>query len=313
MRFLKPLIIVVVAFAGAFYLSATFPVKLPAIEVSAEVVGELPLLGTVTNSILTTWLVMALLLLLTWGATRKKTLVPSGLQNVMEAIVEAVNGLCEDVAGKKRAVTYFPIVATIFLFVLFSNWLGLFPFVGSWGFEHEVTVGHEIEKIFVPWLRSPSTDLNTTVALALISVTLTQAFGIRAQGIFGYLGKFINVKASWNLIGALIGRKPRPARASGYLMMVMFAGIDLYMGVLELISEVAKILSFSFRLFGNIFAGEVLLAVIAFLMPYLLPLPFLGLEVFVGFIQAFVFAVLTLVFMTVATIGHGGGEHEASH
>jgi F-type H+-transporting ATPase subunit a len=169
------------------------------------------------------------------------------------------------------------------------------------------------ETVFVPWLRSPSTDLNTTVALALISVALTQAFGIKAQGIFGYLGKFINVKAAWNLIGALIGRKPKPAKASGYVMMVMFAGIDLYMGVLELISEVAKILSFSFRLFGNIFAGEVLLAVISYLVPYLLPLPFLGLEVFVGFIQAFVFAVLTLVFMTVATIGHGGGEHEASH
>ncbi len=313
MRFIKPLIIVIVALAGSFFLSSAFPVKLPAIEVAAEHIGELPLLGSVTNSLLTTWVVMALLLLLAWGATHRLILVPSGLQNMMEAIVEAVWGLTEDVSGPKRAPKYFPIVATIFLFVLFSNWFGLLPFVGTWGFWEEIKHGAETEAILVPWLRSPSTDLNTTVALALISVTLTQAFGIRAQGIFGYLGKFINVKSTWNLIGALIGRKPRPAKATGYVSMVMFAVIDLYMGILELISEVAKILSFSFRLFGNIFAGEVLLAVIAFLMPYLLPLPFLGLEVFVGFIQAFVFAVLTLVFMTVATIGHGGGEHEASH
>ena len=129
----------------------------------------------------------------------------------------------------------------------------------------------------------------------------------------GYVSKFINVKGFANLFGALLGLRPRPAKASGYLMMFMFAFIETYMGLLELISEIAKILSFSFRLFGNIFAGEVLLAVIAFLVPYLLPLPFLGLEVFVGFIQAFVFAVLTLVFMTIATISHGGESHEAAH
>lgn len=313
MRFLKPALIVVVAFAGAYALSSAFPVKLPPIEVAAEPIGQLPLLGAVTNSLVTTWLVMVILLVLAVVGMRRRSLVPDGLQNMMEALVEAIWGLTEDVAGNKRAPKYFPIVATIFFFVLVSNWLGLLPGVGPIGLMEEVKHGTETERVIIPFLRSPSTDLNTTVALALISVTLTQIFGIRALGVLGYVGKFINVKGAWNLIGALLGIRPRPPKASGYLMMALFAFIDFYMGLLELISEAAKILSFSFRLFGNIFAGEVLLAVIAFLIPYLLPLPFLGLEVFVGFIQAFVFAVLTLVFMTIATISHGGEGSEASH
>ncbi len=311
MRFLKPIIITIIALAAAFYLSATFKVALPPIEVAAESLGEfqLPLIGHVTNSLLTTWIVMALLVILVEAAMRKQSLVPSGLQNMLEAFVEALWGLSEDVAGHKRAAKFFPIVATFFFFILFSNWLGLLPGVGTIGFW-EVLDGH---KVLVPLLRSPSTDLNTTISLALISVILCQLFGMRALGLLGYWSKFFNFRGVGNIIGALMGRKPKPAKPTGYLMMGFMAFVDVFMGILELIAEIAKIVSFSFRLFGNIFAGEVLLAVLAFLMPYLLPLPFLGLEVFVGFIQAFVFFILSLVFMTMATTAHGGESHEAAH
>lgn len=309
MRFLKPILIVLVAFGGAFYLSSVFPVQLPPIGMAAEPIGELPLLGPVTNSLVTTWLVMAILTFLALAGMRKRELVPSGLQNVMEALVEALWNLGEDVAGSKRVQKFFPIVATIFFFVLVSNWLGLVPGVGPIGIKEHL----EGKEVLIPILRSPSTDLMTTAGLALISVILTQIYGVQALGVLGYFSKFINVKGTFNFIGALVGLKPRPAKASGLVMMGFMAFVEFYMGLLELVAEIAKILSFSFRLFGNIFAGEVLLAVIAFLIPYLLPLPFLGLEVFVGFIQAFVFAVLTLVFMTIATTGHGAAEHEASH
>jgi F-type H+-transporting ATPase subunit a len=308
-RLLKPALIVIAAFGGAFLLSSAFPVTLPPIGMAAEPIGHLPLLGTVTNSLVTTWLVMAILIILALAAMRKRALVPSGLQNMMEALVEALWNLGEDVAGRKRVSKFFPIVATIFFFVLVSNWLGLVPGVGPIGIKEHLE-GHEV---LIPILRSPSTDLMTTAALALISVILTQIFGVQALGFFGYFSKFINVKGIWNVIGALAGFRPRAAKGPGIGMMIFMSIVEFIMGLLELVAEIAKILSFSFRLFGNIFAGEVLLAVIAFLVPYMLPLPFLGLEVFVGFIQAFVFAVLTLVFMTIATTVHGGGEHEASH
>jgi F-type H+-transporting ATPase subunit a len=307
-RFLKPILIVIVVLAGAF-MSIQFRVELPPIGMAPEPIGELPLLGTVTNSLVTTWLVMVILIILAWVGMRKRALVPSGLQNMMEALVEALWNLGEDVAGHKRVSKFFPIVATIFFFVLVSNWLGLVPGVGPIGIW-ENAEGH---RVLVPLFRSPSTDLMTTAGLALISVILTQIFGVQAQGFFGYFSKFINVKGIFNVIGALTGLKPRPAKGPGMGMMIFMSIVEFIMGILELVAEIAKLLSFSFRLFGNIFAGEVLLAVIAFLVPYLLPLPFLGLEVFVGFIQAFVFAVLTLVFMTIATTAHGGEEHEASH
>jgi F-type H+-transporting ATPase subunit a len=156
----------------------------------------------------------------------------------------------------------------------------------------------------IPILRSPSTDLNFTVALALVSVSLTQYFGLRAHGLLGYLGKYINV-SGFIKFARLLGRGSIK-NALGALFMGI---IDFFIGIIEFISEIAKIISFSFRLFGNIFAGEVLLIVVPFLLPFLIPLPFLGLEIFVGFMQAFVFALLTLAFMKMATLSHSEGEH----
>jgi len=284
------------------------PVVLPAIEIPAEVIFHI--FGfPITNTLFTSWLAMILLIALSYFGTRKMKMMPGGLQNVLEMLVEGLYGLVEDVAGTKEwARKFFPIVMTIFLFVIVSNWMGILPLFGSVGWMHEAhgeMQGYEIRAIgsniatftgakaehghgyvLVPFLRSAATDLNMTLALALVSVFLTQYFGIKALG-FRYFSKFIAIDFSK---GAFEGF------------------INLFVGILELISEFAKIISFSFRLFGNVFAGEVLLGVMAFLIPYLVSLPFYGLELFVGFIQALVFMMLTLVFFSLSTIGHGA-EH----
>lgn len=230
----------------------------------------------ITNSLLISWVAMAILIIFAYLATRKMRIVPSGFQNFMEVIIEALYNLIESVTGNdKQSKKFFPIVATIFLFVLLANWLGLIPGVGSIGLREE----HNGEEIIVPLFRSTSADLNFTLALAIMSVGAAQIFGVAALGIFKYGGKFINLKNP----------------------------ILFFVGLLELIGETAKMVSFSFRLFGNVFAGEVLLLVISFLVPYLVPLPFYFLEVIVGVIQAFIFAMLTLVFLKMAVTPHG--EH----
>jgi F-type H+-transporting ATPase subunit a len=259
----------------------------------------------------------------------KEALVPRGLQNLFEMIIETLYGLAEGILGKRTRQVFW-LGATIFLFVLFANWLELVPGVDSLGvFEHprepgiahnrssngtgpllvmpEVTNeaqpsgGAEHEYAgweLVPFVRAAATDLNVTLALALISVVMTQYYGFQALGV-QYLGKF------------LATRRLGQGNAMGL--------IDLIVGALEAISEFAKIISFTFRLFGNIFAGQVLLFVMAaFLIPFLVfgTLIFYGLEVFVGLIQAVVFMMLTFVFIAMATAGHGGeghGEHAEAH
>jgi len=250
----------------------------------------------VTNSLVGALVADLTVLLLVFFSLRNMQLVPKGLQNMFEVIIEAFYGLAEDVAGKDNARKFFPLVMTIFLFALFANWWELVPGVDSigWIVKAHGTGGWEKAPLFagiytlikeeghytlVPWLRTATTDLNLTLAMALVSVTFVQIAGIQALGL-GYFKKFIN-----------------------------FSGpMEFFVGVLEAISEVAKIISFSFRLFGNIFAGTVLLFVMSFLIPFVVPLPFYGLEVFVGFIQAFVFAMLTLVFLSTAVVSHDQGH-----
>jgi F-type H+-transporting ATPase subunit a len=233
-------------------------------------------------------------------------LVPMGIQNVMELVIEIVHDLVKDIAGS-RVSKFFPIVMTIFLFVLVSNWFDVLPGFGTIGkLEHptaEMGTNGYIAKgpiltsqpaaspqegyVLVSLFRPPSTDLNFTLGLAIISVGLSWYFGIRAQGA-GFFKQFLDVSLFKK--GAM-------------------GGVQIFAGLLEFIGQFTRILSFSFRLFGNIFAGEVLLAVMAFLVPYIASLPFYGLEVFVGFIQAVVFMMLTLVFFVTATMGHGSEEH----
>jgi F-type H+-transporting ATPase subunit a len=226
----------------------------------------------VTNSILATWVTGGLLAVGGWLATRKMKKVPSGWQNFMEWIVEFLENLTFSVAGEKKGRVFFPLVGTLFLFIITANWMGLLPGVGTIGLVEE----HAGEEVFVPLLRAATADLNTTLALALVAVIMVQYWGLKYLGVKVYLKKFIDLSGP----------------------------IEFFVGILEIISEFAKIVSFSFRLFGNIFAGEVLLVVIAFLIPILAPAPFMALELFVGFIQALVFAMLTLVFLSIATAKH---------
>lgn len=227
-----------------------------------------------TNAVLLSTIVLVTLAVLAYVLRRKLSMVPGMMQSVFELMLEGALTMMDSVLGERRtSEKYLPLVFTIFLFVLFSNWFGLLPGVGS------IVVRQGADS--VPLLRSPASDLNFTLALALIAVTLVNILGAAAIGIKGRLSVFFNFHGP----------------------------IDFFIGILELISEFAKIISFSFRLFGNVFAGEVLLAIMAFLVPYLVPLPFMFLEIFVGFIQAFIFGMLTLVFVAMAIVQHGG-EHE---
>lgn len=242
------------------------------IEIAAEKIGSI--FGfSVTNTLLMIWITMVVLGGLSFLMYRRLSPVPSALQGVFEFFVDTFIGTLESVFGSRiKAEKYFPMIATIFLMVLISNWLGIFPGVGTIGLAEERD-GHQI---FVPLFRSTASDLNFTLALAIISVCAVNIFGIAAIGIGKHISRFISFKGP----------------------------IDFFVGMLELISEIAKMISFSFRLFGNIFAGEVLLVVMAFLAPFIIPAPFLFLEVFVGFVQALVFAMLTSVFISIATAEH---------
>jgi F-type H+-transporting ATPase subunit a len=229
---------------------------------------------------------------------------------------------------------------TIFLFVIAANWLGLTPLFGSWGALHHAEGGHEGHAvewlgdghsvgilvkedaaaaegehgggeehgaageayILAPFFRASTTDMNFTLALAIVSVLLTQYFGVRALGL-GYFGKFIAV-------GGVVKAFTKSGVGCAGRVGAFFMGIiDIFIGIVESISEIGKIVSFSFRLFGNIFAGEVLLGVMAFLIPYVVSLPFFGLEIFVGLVQALVFMMLTVAFFVVAISSHGEEGH----
>ncbi len=241
---------------------------------------------SVTNSLLTAFILMLGLVALAL-TFRRRTLaaVPSGFQNVAEATVEGGLSFMESVTGNRAsAIRFFPLVATIFFFVMLSNWFGLLPGVGSVGLW-EVHEGHTV---LIPFFRSASADLNGTIAIALVSVFGTQLFGIAALGFFKHASKYLNFRALF--------------RHFSFQNVVM-----LGVGLLELVSEVSRVISFSFRLFGNVFAGEVLLIVVSALVPYFAPLPFIFLEIFVGVVQALVFSLLTLVFLTIATVEHA--EH----
>ncbi len=329
----KIIIAAVVALALLVVGGVLLRFRLPPVGVGAEAIPGLVVAGfQVTNAVLTALLVDVILIVLAILATRNMQLVPSGFQNFVEWVVEAVYNLTESVAGSKWTPRFFAIVATIFFYVLISNWFGLIPGLAAFGIceqphggvtEHAAVpglaaplvdhaqeepispVGCQAGEVLVPLFRSPSTDLNNNFALALISVFMTQVFGVSALGI-GYFGKFLNVKG---MIGAFRAKElgERPG-CVGMLSAFMLGFIDFFVGVLELVSEFAKIISFSFRLFGNIFAGEVMLLVLASLVPLVLTIPFLGLEVFIGLIQAFIFYILTVAFFTIATVSHGNRE-----
>lgn len=226
-------------------------------------IGKFP----VTNTLLDTLLVD---IILVGGAAyigRKITLIPTNfLQNITEWAVETFYNLTESVS-QYAAYKIFPYFMTFFLFILFINWSALIPGIGSIGFFH----GHEL----VPLFRGATSDLNTTLGLALVSAVATHSLSIKTIGLSDYLSRYFS-----------------------------FNPINLFIGILEIISEITKVISLSFRLFGNIYAGEVVLATVSSIFAFIFPLPFLMLEVIVGFVQALVFSMLTMAFMAILTTAH---------
>ena len=288
------------------------------ISLAAEKVFDLGVFP-ISNSMLTGWVASILLIILAFVVRSKLSSRPGGLQVLVEGLIGGLHSLYQGILGDKVKV-FFPLLATLFLFIIVNNWLGLLPGVGTIGFTHTEAPHAEAEaqpreevvttdthetvvpetheetetpyavvegekapeepahETFVPLFRAATADLNTTLALALIAVLSLQYYGVKYLGLGAHLKKYFNFSNP----------------------------ILTFVGLLELIGEFSRVISFAFRLFGNIFAGEVLLAVIAFLVPVLVPIPFLGMELFVGFIQALVFTMLTSVFLNLS-ISHA--EH----
>lgn len=351
-----------------------FASSLPAIQLPAEKVTDgfdTPIgKWDVMNTMITTWLAMLVLILVSLKIRSNLSDVPGRLQSLFEVIMEFFLSLCEQIAGKEKARKFFPLVFTIFIFIIVANWMGILPGFGTVGriagpeeiahhhdahdyhdpalagsaheskdnehhkdkahgsseahgddhgshldsvklhvfrdyegipiaalspgsLQEELTFAEYEEKHgdigtgkraghLVPFLRSANTDLNMSLAIALVAMVMVHFWGFSILGFLGHAGKFISFKSG---------------------------PIGFFVGILELISEFGRVISFTFRLFGNIFAGEVLLMAMAFLLPFIGILPFLGLELFVGLIQAFVFSMLTLVFAAMASVSHDDGDH----
>ncbi len=259
-------------------------------------IGDFP----VTNTIINTILVDGFLVILAFFTWRKISLVPGRFQNIMEFIVSGLYNLTESIAGK-RAKQIFPFFMTFFLFILVANWSGLIPGISTFGIaEHHAGKTH-----IIPLIRAATSDLNTTLALAVISLSATHVMSFRALGLTEYLSRFIPFFPF--LLSLFKGKPHFIIDKSGPINFVMsfFNPIVLvFVGALELISEFVKVISLSFRLFGNIFAGEVVLETVSGIFAFIFPLPFLLLEVVVGLVQALVFSMLTMAFMVILTTPH---------
>ncbi|HBF67640.1 MAG TPA: ATP synthase F0 subunit A [Candidatus Magasanikbacteria bacterium] len=248
----------------------------------------------VTNSMINAWI--AVLFFVVVGVAIKTTIKkrPGKFQNFVEWVFEFMLGFFDQVTGdRKKSERFLPFVGTLFLFILFSNWIGLMPGTGSIGLWQM----HQGELELIPLLRPANADLNMTLAMAVLAVVFSHVVGIITIGFFKHANKFIQLGTLW-----------KSFRKGG--INILTGIIDLGVGLLEIISEIAKMVSLSLRLFGNVFAGEVLLTVIGGIIAFVVPLPFMGLELLVGIIQATVFTMLALVYLTVATTDpHGAEEH----
>ena len=220
------------------------------------------------NTLLATLLVDAVILLLVFAIRRRIALVPGRSLQVVEAVVDYLRTTVDQVAGG-RSVTIFPWVAVFFIYIVVNNLMGLFPGFGSVGFFRS---GEDGAVHLVPILRAATSDLNTTLALAIVSVFATHILAIRTTGLGDYLKRFFALNP-----------------------------IFLFVGLLEIVQELTKFISFSFRLFGNISGGEIVLGTVARMFAFILPVPFLALEILVGVVQAAVFALLTMAFMAILT------------
>lgn len=267
----------------------------PHIALPTEVVfhiGPFP----ITNTVFTSWITMLVLVVGCWAITRKMKMVPGRLQGAFEFLLGWLYDFCVNVAGEKNGRKFFPLITTIFLYVAFNAWLALIPIWGT------ITLtNHEGEIIHL--LRAPNTDVNLPLAIAIVSFIVVEVYGFKASGI-KYLAKFFNVGPLFKAIGDVFTGKLK----SG-LSGLFFGVIYLVVGLLEGLSELIRLVSFTFRLFGNMTAGEILLLIITFLVPWGFATIFYGLELLVGAVQGLIFAGLTLVFITLAMAHHGEEEH----
>ncbi len=292
--------------------ASLYPPIRPHIQVAPEQLSDTPLFtlpvigsfymtNTLWGMVFVDVIVLAIVLLVAFGL-RRNSLIPRGLAAAMEMAVEMLYNLAESTAGK-AVKKIFPWFATIVIVVLIANFTELIPMVDSVGKLEPAEHGYTLQQFFpwlaaivqgqgnyavTPYVRTLSTDLNFTFALALIAVVMTQIIGVRSQGL-AYFSKFFNTRTMFTT--------------------PIFGAIDFLVSLLELISEFSKILSFGFRLFGNIFAGSVLLFLVGSLVPVFAQSMILFFEFVIGLIQAFVFGMLTLVFMSQATVGHISEEH----
>ncbi len=315
--------IVLALMVAGFFLGGIFAPVQPHIQVAPEKLLEEPIIENflglgplyLVNTLPTMALTLILIIWIAFSVNRaikksEKDLVPHGIGGVFEALLEMLYNLTEGSAGAKWAAKIFPWFATIMIYVLFANLLKIVPGFETIGVLHHSDHGYEVQHIgpittlvaqkaehegygLIPFFRGISVDLNFTFSLALIAVVFIQVIGFQSQG-FGYLSKFFNTRRMFTV--------------------PFFGAMDFLVGLLELISELSKILSFAFRLFGNMFAGVVLMAVVSALLGKITIIPsmLMMFELFVGVIQAFVFGMLTMVFMAQATVGHHDEEHESA-
>ncbi|MCK9357048.1 MAG: F0F1 ATP synthase subunit A [Dehalococcoidia bacterium] len=231
-----------------------------------------------TNTLLASWLSCAVIIVIFLLAARRGQLVPTGLQNFVEYLCEFASSFIEEMVGKEQERRMFPIVMTVFLFVVVNAWFGLVP-----GFETLRLNG-------VPLLRSANTDINVPIMLALVCVGCVEYWGLRSRG-RAYLGTFLDYRELSTGLRCLARGRVRDGLVGSFYGLLYMA-----VGFLELVGHATRIVSFSFRLFGNMTAGVVLTGVALFIVPLVVPTLFYGLEALFGFVQALVFAGLTAVF-----------------
>lgn len=241
--------------------------------------GPLP----VTNSLVNTTITMLGFVICALVFSRTIRVSPGRVQLCVETILEQVLSYFDKVTNDRAlSRTFLPFAGTLFCFILASNWLGLFPGTGSIGFWFM----HAGERVFVPLLRPANSDLNLTLGLAILTVVTSHLVGIRSIGVLSHLGRFFPLGTIWNGMRA------------GKPIAILTGLVECLVGLIEVMAEFAKMASLSLRLFGNIFAGEVLTTVIATIFAFGAPLPFIGLELIVGLVQATVFTMLALVYCT---------------
>ena len=276
-----------------------FKVPKPHVSLPAEPVFHIGSF-VITNTLIASWFTIIVLVLLSIFLTRKMQLIPSRRQAMAEAIVEGLLNFVESVSGKKLARMLFPAVATIFIYVISNAYLALLPFFGTIGLYHG---GHGEHGEFVAFFRAANTDVNVPLSIAIMSFIFVETWGMKSLGVLHYIGQFINLGQLLQGVKELITGKIKTAP-----MNILFGIINLFVGVLEIFSHLTRMLSFTFRLFGNMTAGEILILVSCFLIPLVFTIPFYGLELLIGLIQALIFSGLTLVFGTVAATPHEEGE-----